>query len=264
MPESISPLQTKKTESFTPIADPPKPAEKKKPAVDLNFQPPLQSKPPAPPMTPTAPADANVTAWPDAMLDHNALAIRKRLGANPASVSPSEKDLLGKIEDEIRRRDAAKKAPVPAPPKGAQPPAKVVAPPPKKDEVLVCARPADIAVVKHTGAMHWWLKTRSKEAGLGPANGGVPGENKKIDLPFTKTTINAHPGAAGKPNATCGEAEDVDEACVDKELEIGKAGGRWVLGANDCHTFVEDVLSKCSKPAAKKERSTKKGGGHAP
>jgi hypothetical protein len=42
------------------------------------------------------------------------------------------------------------------------------------------------------------------------------------------------------------------EACVDRELEVGKSTGIWVPGLNDCHTVVNDILDKCRNDTLEK------------
>lgn len=37
-----------------------------------------------------------------------------------------------------------------------------------------------------------------------------------------------------------------DEACVNRELELGKDTGRW-WPWNQCHTVVDDILERCEK-----------------
>lgn len=39
---------------------------------------------------------------------------------------------------------------------------------------------------------------------------------------------------------------DVDEDCVNRELDIGKDLGIFFPGFNDCKGFVAGVLSRCS------------------
>lgn len=43
------------------------------------------------------------------------------------------------------------------------------------------------------------------------------------------------------PSATC----DEDEACVEKELQLGRDTGAWTP-MNQCQTFAAEVLAKCS------------------
>ena len=50
---------------------------------------------------------------------------------------------------------------------------------------------------------------------------------------------------SNEPKDQCEVQGGVDEACVDRELEVGKDTGTWIPGANDCHTVVNDILDKC-------------------
>lgn len=235
MPDATSSLQSKPPQLFTPI-EPPKPAaaaaKPKPPAVDLDYQPSLQSRP-LPVFTPAQPtvvAPGAVAGWPDAMLEHNAKSITKRLLANPASVGEADRALLKDIEAEVMRRDAAAAA--------AKKPA----------TVQLCERPADLPGNDKLGVQHWWLKTPNKEVGMGPAGGGIPGKKDgPSGYPGVPTTLNDHTGEGG-PAVSCQELPDVDVGCVDEELAIGKPTGRWLPPFNDCHTAVQDVIDKCKKP----------------
>ncbi|HVS83943.1 MAG TPA: RHS repeat-associated core domain-containing protein, partial [Pyrinomonadaceae bacterium] len=91
------------------------------------------------------------------------------------------------------------------------------------------------------GVKHCFLRTGSKEAGMGPVGGGgFPSS------PFGgPTEMRDH---RGEFNATdCVPICDVDEKCVDQELEIGKSTGKWGL-SNNCNTIANDIVKKCKKP----------------
>ena len=120
--------------------------------------------------------------------------------------------------------------------------------PPKSDRLLglkveKCCRNIQVNAViywtsRKLGFKHCWLKTDSKEAGIGPADDGpLP--------PFPlgiKTKITDHTGQSGE----CWEQNCIDEACVNLELEIGDYTGRWTSW-NNCNTLVEEILTKCKK-----------------
>lgn len=95
-------------------------------------------------------------------------------------------------------------------------------------------------------APHFWLRTDTKEAGLGDVQ-GVPGRGgKPHDSPYiTPTMIVNHAGESSEAGVTCEEIPDENEQCVDKELDIGKRMGPWTL-TNNCWTFTNDVLSSCA------------------
>jgi uncharacterized protein RhaS with RHS repeats len=116
-------------------------------------------------------------------------------------------------------------------------------------EVQLCSRPVDLPLLGAAGIPHQWIKTSTKEAGLGPAGGGVPGEVPPASdnsSPYVaQTEITDHTGQADKPNASCKTVEDVDEECVNEELAVGEPQGPWILGFNDCWTFTELVIIKC-------------------
>lgn len=109
-----------------------------------------------------------------------------------------------------------------------------------------CSRLAD-PPLGLVGIDHDWLKTESIEAGMGPADGGVPGVESgrsSENLPYSATTVNDHSGESSKEGARCEPVPNVDANCVNKELELGKELGRW-SPSNNCNTFVNDVLEKC-------------------
>ncbi len=87
---------------------------------------------------------------------------------------------------------------------------------------------------------HCFIKTDTKEAGMGAARGeGLP---SSPCLGHTQSAIRDHTGQAVK--ADCKEVTGVDEGCVNQELQIGKPTGVW-SSDNNCNTFVDQVLEKC-------------------
>jgi RHS repeat-associated protein len=118
-------------------------------------------------------------------------------------------------------------------------------------KVYLCHRPLQLAgffsfLNNHPNlATHAWLKTDSREAGQGPANGTVPGQNAPADLPFIPVAVVDHTGESQAPNASCVEIPNEDEDCVDRELRVGKPEGRFVPGVNDCISFAGRTLNKC-------------------
>ena len=115
---------------------------------------------------------------------------------------------------------------------------------PTGNDVEVCSRVADLPIARDIGLSHKWLRTGSKEAGLGPLGGGVPGGNP--DSPYvTQTSINDHTGEGDGAGATCHVVKDVDEDCVNRALALGCPMGSW-SGTNQCWTMVYDILDKCS------------------
>ncbi len=113
-----------------------------------------------------------------------------------------------------------------------------------RDGVELCKRTADLPVARELELQHHWLRTGTKEAGMGAVDEGVPGE--RIDLPFvTQTSVNDHSGQGDRPGSTCTQVPNVDEACVNRELELGKRTGRWTP-LNQCQSYVSDVLEKCA------------------
>jgi RHS repeat-associated protein len=117
--------------------------------------------------------------------------------------------------------------------------------------VYICHRPLNLVgffsfLNNHPNlATHTWIKTESKEAGLDPANGTVPGQNAPADLPFIPTAVVDHTGESKAPNASCTAVPNEDEDCVNEQLRLGNPQGRFFPGINDCSTFASNVLNKC-------------------
>jgi hypothetical protein len=109
--------------------------------------------------------------------------------------------------------------------------------------VELCKRTADVPVLHELGLKHHWLRTSTKEAGMGPDDGSVPGD--RVNMPLSQTRLNDHTGRGNLPDATCERVADVDEACVNRELELGKPLGAWTP-TNQCQTYAAGVLDRCS------------------
>ena len=109
-------------------------------------------------------------------------------------------------------------------------------------KVYRCKRPAEIA-----GGMvdHHWIKTDTKEAGMGELNAGVPGDRSNSPY-FTKVAINDHTGQSTMPDASCEEQPYADEDKVNELLEIGKPLGVWST-YNQCQSFATSVLVQSDK-----------------
>lgn len=172
---------------------------------------------------PLSPADCK--ALPDAVLDRQASALRARLSRG-ASYAEQARDAaeLANVESELQSREAARRA-------ASEQPA----------GVKICKRTADLPGNSVIGAQHWWIKTTKKEVGMGQADGQVPGHGES-GPPGLRTKLVDH---SKEPKDQCEEQASVDEACVDRELQIGKDTGTWIPGINDCHTVVTDILDKC-------------------
>lgn len=119
-------------------------------------------------------------------------------------------------------------------------------------KVEACFRPAALL----NGLVdHYWLKTDTKTAGMGSktltdfANGAQIGD--QFEAPFiTKVFIVDH---SNQHASFCIEKKDIDEDCVNEELDIGKPLGRFGL-LNNCQTFVRGILHKCLTPEAREKQ----------
>lgn len=89
---------------------------------------------------------------------------------------------------------------------------------------------------------HHWIKTDTKIAGMG--SGAVEGQiGDRFETPYTTHVfVIDHSDQVAK---ACKEIKDIDEDCVNAELDLGKPLGRFNL-VNNCQTFVSQVLKKCS------------------
>lgn len=89
---------------------------------------------------------------------------------------------------------------------------------------------------------HCWLKTDTKVAGMGPAQDG-PLPSWPLGI---ATVVRDHSNEA---SAGCLEVPNVNENCVNQQLEIGKSTGPWGPD-NNCNTFVDEVVGTCRRHRA--------------
>jgi len=103
--------------------------------------------------------------------------------------------------------------------------------------VELCSAPVDVWWVPDF-IEHAWLKTSSKEAGM-----GLVGCGSLVGSPIGKQTAICPPGRSGN----CKEVSScVDATCVNNELITGKPLGPWGP-LNNCWSFVGEVINKCAK-----------------
>ena len=171
---------------------------------------------------------------PEAFLDHQANALRSRLG-KPADYAERGRDAaeLKNVEGELQSRQVAKQEAAREAHGG----------------VMLCKRVADLPGKDVHGAEHWWLQTARKSAGMGPATGNVPGHGESMPESFDTKFVDHSREAA----TSCAPVKGgIDEDCVDRELSINTPTGTWVPGLNDCHTVVKSVIDKCHDEAVDK------------
>ena len=114
--------------------------------------------------------------------------------------------------------------------------------------VEVCRNATDI--IPGLGAEHHWIRTTELEAGMAadPVVTGGTLEN---------VVVGDHTGAGDQPGSSCDPVDNVDEECVNQNLQMNKSTstgykygmflGVYGIGKNGtCQTFVEKVLSACS------------------
>jgi RHS repeat-associated protein len=91
---------------------------------------------------------------------------------------------------------------------------------------------------------HQWIKTDSKEAGMGPIKSDC-WEDPMSDIPYDSVQICDHSKFTNDPGVVCYKQEYIDENKVNELLEIGTPLGRWSAW-NNCHTFAALVLEEAS------------------
>lgn len=89
---------------------------------------------------------------------------------------------------------------------------------------------------------HHWIKTDTKTAGMGSGNSQEQ-IGDRFEAPYTTHVfVIDH---SDQEALNCKEIKDVDEDCVNAQLDIGKPLGRFNL-INNCQTYVSSVLKRCS------------------
>jgi RHS repeat-associated protein len=112
-------------------------------------------------------------------------------------------------------------------------------------DVEICNRPADLPFPLNL-FNHWWVKTSTIEAGMGPMNGQVPAQQGRSDRPGDPVQTVDHSGQSKASNAQCKVMNNVDEDCVNKLIHPGQSLGHWTP-VNQCNNFAWSVISKCRK-----------------
>jgi len=69
-------------------------------------------------------------------------------------------------------------------------------------DVEICSRPADLPFPLNLFD-HWWIKTSTVEAGMGPMNGQVPAQGGRSDRPYDPVQTVNHAGQSKAANAVC-------------------------------------------------------------
>jgi len=105
-------------------------------------------------------------------------------------------------------------------------------------DVYEKCRPANVA----GGAVdHCWLETDTKSGGMGGDPNILPGqEYEGYGIPVT---VNDHSNDVATKSTLI---NNIDEQCVNDELEFGKPIGRFLPPFNHCQSFVDSVIKKCS------------------
>ncbi|MBE3673523.1 hypothetical protein NQU47_17910 [Pseudoalteromonas distincta] len=104
-------------------------------------------------------------------------------------------------------------------------------------KVQICSQPA-------FGFMpidHQWLRTDTREAGMGPVGGDGNAGNQSGDMPGDHVEVTDHTGRNSQKGASCEVVDDVDEDRVNELLQIGRGLGRWGP-TNQCQSFVSSVI----------------------
>jgi RHS repeat-associated protein len=111
--------------------------------------------------------------------------------------------------------------------------------------VQLCCREIEVKGTKgkiaHAlGLKHCFIKTDTKEAGMGDFYERKELPSNPYGIP---TKITDHTGQSLKSD--CHTIKDVDEDCVNRELQIGKYTGEWGW-SNNCNTLAKAILNKCT------------------
>ena len=104
-------------------------------------------------------------------------------------------------------------------------------------EVQICCRPAEIA----NGLVdHCWVKTEKKAGGMG-ANPNIP-PGQQYEGYGMPVQIIDH----SKDTPTyCIAQRNVNEQCVDDQIQVGKLLGRFLPPVNQCQSFAYGVVNAC-------------------
>jgi hypothetical protein len=127
--------------------------------------------------------------------------------------------------------------------------------PPSKPELYVCQRNANVPggdLAGSLGLKHQWIVIVYPDgseftAGLGDNRGVPDAGGSPTDLPYLTQTYavphNSEPTNDAKPYP------DVDGNVARHILDerMGKPQGRWILGENDCNTWVKDVIKEAKE-----------------
>ena len=119
-------------------------------------------------------------------------------------------------------------------------------------KVFRCCRDVEVSPFIDTasrlfGLQHCFVKTDTLERGMGPADAG-PLPTCPLGVP---TAVVDHTGQSDDPGTTCVEIPDANETCVNSQLDLGRATGRWGPN-NNCNTFADEVIQNC-QPKCDKE-----------
>lgn len=108
-------------------------------------------------------------------------------------------------------------------------------------KVEICHRRAQIFLGL---VSHYWIKTDTKIAGMGSEN--LTGDEQvgdKFESPLAlKVYIIDH---SNQTPLSCKEKLDIDEDCVNAELDLGKPLG-YFSPTNNCQVFTRKIIKKCA------------------
>ena len=105
--------------------------------------------------------------------------------------------------------------------------------------VQICSQPA----FGWAPVNHLWIKTDTKEAGMGPVGGDGNAGNRSGDFPGDPVEVTDHSGRHKQKGASCETVDNVDENKVNELLKIRRKLGRWGP-TNQCQSFVQDVINQ--------------------
>jgi RHS repeat-associated protein len=133
-------------------------------------------------------------------------------------------------------------------------------------DVWLCRQPTGIVLTPfmkkwadrfNVDLNHYWVKTDTKEFGMGPADPNAP---QSYGQP-TKQTDQT--GSSTNAAAVCEKQPRVDEACVNSFSNPGQDTGAWTWPINYCKPYAENIIDYCTVGSDNLSSPTSDGAGNS-